>query len=189
MPTVFNGKIRYMEVNIPYMDAMGHTTGWCSTLTLLLICSACSRENDRPLLICSSRYTQPKQNTIPWNTLNNYKMCASLKLIYVCFNIEDRLSLKTLLKVCLSKWPPVKLPPRVSFLTRGIHMNQMLNALICRNLSIFQIAISGVIGSPTAWGSELWNCNCCGSFLVGEFNPIQKFARQIESFPQRSGWK
>lgn len=87
-----------------------------------------------------------------------HRICTNAKFnidiglsgIYVCFNIEDRLSLKTLLKVCLSKWPPVKLPPRVSFLTRGIHMNQMLNALICRNLSIFQIAISGVIGSPTA---------------------------------------
>ena len=31
--------------------------GWCSTLTLLLICSSFSRENDHPLLICSSLST------------------------------------------------------------------------------------------------------------------------------------
>ncbi len=31
--------------------------GWCSTLTLLLICSSFSRENCHPLLICSSLST------------------------------------------------------------------------------------------------------------------------------------
>ena len=32
-------------------------TGWCSTPTLLLICSSFSRENGHPLLICSSLST------------------------------------------------------------------------------------------------------------------------------------
>ena len=35
------------------------SSGWCSTLTLLLICSSFSRECDHPLLICSSRSAQP----------------------------------------------------------------------------------------------------------------------------------
>ena len=35
-------------------------TGWCLTPTLLLICSSCSRENDHPLLICSSLSTSQK---------------------------------------------------------------------------------------------------------------------------------
>ena len=34
-----------------------HVTGWCSTPTLLLICSSFSRENGHPLLICSSLST------------------------------------------------------------------------------------------------------------------------------------
>ena len=32
----------------------GKLTGWCLTPTLLIICSSFSRENDHPLLICSS---------------------------------------------------------------------------------------------------------------------------------------
>ena len=34
-----------------------NSSGWCSTLTLLLICSSFSRENCHPLLICSSLST------------------------------------------------------------------------------------------------------------------------------------
>ncbi len=37
-------------------------TGWCSTLTLLLICSSFSRENGYPLLICSSLSTAQKRH-------------------------------------------------------------------------------------------------------------------------------
>ena len=37
-------------------------TGWCSTLTLLLICSSFSRESDHPLLICSSLSTAQLRN-------------------------------------------------------------------------------------------------------------------------------
>ena len=33
------------------------TAGWCSTPTLLLICSSFSRENGQPLLVCSSLST------------------------------------------------------------------------------------------------------------------------------------
>ncbi len=41
----------------------GNNPGWCSTPTLLLICSSFSRENGHPLLICSSLSTV--QNRIP----------------------------------------------------------------------------------------------------------------------------
>ena len=36
-------------------------TGWCSTPTQLLICSSFNRENGHPLLICSSRFAQPRK--------------------------------------------------------------------------------------------------------------------------------
>ena len=38
----------------PYLES---SSGWCSTPTLLLICSSFSRENGHPLLICSSLST------------------------------------------------------------------------------------------------------------------------------------
>ncbi len=37
-------------------------TGWCSTLSLLLICSSFSGENGHPLLICSSLSTTQLRN-------------------------------------------------------------------------------------------------------------------------------
>ena len=40
-------------------------TGWCSTLTLLLICSSFSRENVHLLLICSSLSTTQKMVFFP----------------------------------------------------------------------------------------------------------------------------
>ncbi len=34
-----------------------------------------------------------------------------------------------------------------------------------------------------------WPTSSCNVYLVGGFNPSQKYARQIGSFPQGSGWK
>ena len=53
------------------------TTGWCSTPTLLLICSSFSRENGHPLLICSSLSTAQK-------SLGN-KNTQSLRIL-ICSN-------------------------------------------------------------------------------------------------------
>ena len=45
-----------------YPEKNKYSTGWCSTPTLLLICSSFSRENGYPLLICSSLST-PQSRT------------------------------------------------------------------------------------------------------------------------------
>ncbi len=55
-----------------------HDVGWCSTLTLLLICSSSSRENCHPLLICSSISTA--QLLVGGFSPTNFEKYAPVKL-------------------------------------------------------------------------------------------------------------
>ena len=77
-------------------------SGWCSTPTLLLICSSFSRENGYPFLICSSlstaqlyipmsMYTEPYDNPLKIHT----KQLASEVRVKL---IEDILGISAILK-------------------------------------------------------------------------------------------
>ena len=60
-------KLRKLQTNPNFPKP--NTTGWCSTPTLLLICSSFSTENGHPLLICSSLSTT-QTNKIHHNCCN-----------------------------------------------------------------------------------------------------------------------
>ena len=61
----FAHKLPGRYILIIKIDQPWNKTGWCLTLTLLLICSSFSRENGYPLLICSSLSTAQKTITNP----------------------------------------------------------------------------------------------------------------------------
>ena len=60
-----------------------YTTGWCSTPTLLLICSSFSRENGQPLLVCSSLITA--QTIIQHST--KYQKLSKNGPFFGCFSV------------------------------------------------------------------------------------------------------
>ena len=68
-PSRINGLCRWFETpqkihswkpETSKNDGWFQNSGWCSTPTVLLICSSFSRENGHPLLICSSLSTAQK---------------------------------------------------------------------------------------------------------------------------------
>ena len=89
-------------------------TGWCSTLTLLLICSSFSRGYDHPLLICSSLSTAQLSAQKLRTLLHQLKASGYPSTSSKDSWLEGVVALPRQMTPKASAWHPPEKPPKES---------------------------------------------------------------------------